>query len=143
MGNHKNWLAAACAVGALVLAPGLALAAGSAYPVPKVTGGTGSTKAPAKSAGTAIQKTSQKTLASKGISIKVHFTAAGTITVTVAGPGTSGKGSATAKKAGNATVKVKFSKVGKAGSKVTVIVTFKPASKKGKSATSKTTVTLG
>jgi hypothetical protein len=131
-------------MGALALAPGSALAAASPakYPVPKVTGGTGSTKSSTKAAGKALQKTSTSKLAKSGLSVKVHFTAAGTTTITVSGPGTSGTGKVTAKKAGNQTVKVKFSKVGKAGSKVTVTTTFKPSSKTGKASTSKTTVTL-
>jgi hypothetical protein len=132
-------------MGALALAPGSALAAASTtkYPVPKVSGGSGSTKSSAKSAGKGLQKTSPSTLLKKGLPVKVHFTAAGTITVTVSGPGTTGTGKATLKKAGDATVKVKFSKVGKSGSKVTITVSFKPTSKTGKASTSKTTVTLG
>ena len=141
MGKYLRWITTSCAAGAIALAaPGAAVAGN--YPVPKVSGGT-TTKGSAKAAGKAIQHTSVSTLASKGLKLKVHFPAAGTITVTVSGPGTSGKGSVTATKAGTKTVKVTFTKVGNAGTKVTVTVLFKPSGKKGKASTSKTTVTLG
>jgi hypothetical protein len=143
MGNHKRMLAAVGVMGALALAPGSALAGGNGYPVPKVSGGTGSTKSSTKGAGKTVQHSTPSQLSNSGLSVKVHFTAAGTITVTVTGPGTSGTGKATASKAGNKTVKVTFSKVGASGTKVTITVTFKPSGKKGKASTSKTTVTLG
>ncbi len=144
MGKHTRWITTSCVAATLAIAaPGAAVAGASKYPVPKTSGGTGATKSAAKKAATAVQKTSAKTLKSKGLSVKVHFTAAGKITVTVKGTGTAGTGSATSKKAGNATVKVKFSKVGKSGSKVTVTVAFKPSAKGGKSSTTKSTVALG
>ena len=144
MGKHTRWITTSCVAAALaVAAPGMAGAAASKYPVPKTSGGTGATKSAAKNAATAVQKTKASTLKSKGLSVPVTFTAAGKITVTVKGTGTAGTGSATAKKAGKATVKVKFSKAGKAGSKVTVTVVFKPSAKGGKSSTTKSTVALG
>jgi hypothetical protein len=147
MGKHIAKLGTICAVGAFALAPAAAIAAGGGYTVPKVSG-TGTTKGSTKKAGQTIQKTKGSTLASKGLSIKVHFPKAGKITGTVKGGGKSlGTGNVSATKAGDKTLKITFSTAGKAwltthsGSKVTLTLTFKPT--KGKSQTSSTTVTLG
>jgi hypothetical protein len=147
MRKYIGQLAVVCAVVGLALAPGAAMAKPK-YPVPPVKGGSTSTKAAAKGAASSLQKTTGKTLASKGLKVKVKFTSAGTITITVKGGGkTIGTGSATDSKAGTKTVAVKFNSAGKtflktgAGKKVTVTVVFKP--KTGASSTSTSTVKLG
>jgi hypothetical protein len=148
MHKYTGRLTVVCAAVGLALAPGAAMAKKPKYPIPPVKGGTTSTKSAATTAATSLQKTTGKTLASKGLKVKVTFTSAGKITITVKGGGkTIGSGSATDSKAGTKTVDVKFSAAGKtflktgAGKKVTVTVTFKPTT--GKSSTSTSTVKLG
>jgi hypothetical protein len=126
-------------VAAFAFAP--ATAFGARYPVPKVKGGS-TTRSATKKVAKAVQNTTEKKLA-KGLKVKVHFPAAGTITVTVKGPGTSGTGQATSSKAGTKTIDVTFSKLGAAGSTVTVTVSYKPSGKKGKASTSTSSVKLG
>jgi hypothetical protein len=147
MHKYTGRLTVVCAAVGLALAPGAAVAKPK-YPVPPVKGGTTATKTAAKGAASGLQKTTGKTLASKGLKVKVTFTSAGKITITVKGGGkTIGTGSATDTKAGTKTIAVTFSAAGKtflktgAGKKVTVTVTFKPTT--GKSSTSSSTVKLG
>jgi hypothetical protein len=133
MHKYTGRLTVVCAAVGLALAPGAAMAKKPKYPIPPVKGGTTSTKSAATTAATSLQKTTGKTLASKGLKVKVTFTSAGKITITVKG--------------GGKTINVKFSAAGKtflktgAGKKVTVTVTFKPTT--GKSSTSTSTVKLG
>ena len=148
MRKYIGQLAVVCAAVGLALAPGAAMATSSKYPVPPVKGGSTSSKSGATKAASTLQKTSGKTLASKGLKVSVKFAAAGTITITVKGGGkTIGTGSATASKAATKTVTVKFNTAGKtflktgAGKNVTVTSVFKP--KTGASSTSTSTVKLG
>jgi hypothetical protein len=150
MRNHIGRLAALCAAGALLVAPGAAMAkAAPKYPVPKPTG-KGPTKNATKAAATGLQKTSVKSLAAKGLKVNVSFSAAGTITITVKnGKTTIGTGTAKSKKAGKGTITVKFNAAGQkflktgAGKKVSVTTVFKPSAKGGKSSTSTATVKVG
>ena len=81
----------------------------------------------------------------KGVTFKVRVPGAGKVTATATAPKKVGSGSTTAKAAGTAKVKVKFTKKAlrtlKRAKKVTVKVTYRPADG-GPAQTTKTTVAL-
>lgn len=142
MGKHIARLSMLCVVGAIALAP-----AAEAYKVPPITGGSKTSQKSTKSVAKGLQSKTGKKLA-KGLTVEVHFPAAGTMSCTVKGGGKKiGSGKASATKAGGKKLKITFTGSGKsflktgAGKNVTVSCTFKPTS--GKSSTSSVTVKLG